>query len=67
MVKMYYAYSKGFSRKMIISAGNFCDIENVNYKCCNNGKNVCLNYSTKCILRPHCQQNLMKNFNNTYN
>ena len=40
MVQMCYVYSKESSGKMVISAGNFCEIKRVYYKCCYNGRNV---------------------------
>ena len=39
-MQMCYVYSKGSSGKMVISAGNFCEIKEFHYKCCYNGKNV---------------------------
>ena len=39
-MQMCYVYSKESSEKMVISAGNFCEIKKDHYKCCYNGKNV---------------------------
>ena len=38
-MQMCYVYSKRSSGKMVISAGNFCEIKKFHYKCCYNGKN----------------------------
>ena len=64
MVQMCYVYSKESSRKMVISARNFCEIKKVHYKCCYNGK-IVLSESFNNILLPYCQQKLIKNCINT--
>ena len=35
-----HVYSKESSGLMVISAGNFCEIKKLHYKCCYNGKDV---------------------------
>ena len=39
-MQMCYVHSKGSSGKMVIFAGNFCEMKRVHYKCCYNGKIV---------------------------